>query len=124
MPLSLYGRSVSAHLCDPMLEPPMAAPPVAATGGGEVFYEAAAVLASFVWLGHYCEIRARGGANDPIRTLLNFSPTKTTVIRRGQSVEIATSEIVVGDLLLLQRGAKIAFDDTVEDGESDGASRR
>src|SRR5512133_3230433 len=40
------------------------------TGGGEVFYEAATVLAAFVLLGHWFEMRARGGANDAIRTLL------------------------------------------------------
>src|SRR5215218_8125065 len=40
---------------------------VTLTGGGEVFYEAATVLASFVLLGHWFEMRARGGANDAIR---------------------------------------------------------
>ena len=38
---------------------------------GEVFYEAAAMLASFVLLGHWFEMRARGGANDAIRALLD-----------------------------------------------------
>lgn len=33
---------------------------VTLTGGGEVFYEAATVLASFVLLGHWFEMRARG----------------------------------------------------------------
>src|SRR4029079_1772409 len=33
---------------------------------GDVFYEAAAMLASFVLLGHWFEMRARGGANDAI----------------------------------------------------------
>jgi P-type Cu2+ transporter len=35
---------------------------VTLTGGGEVFYEAASVLAAFVLLGHWFEMRARGGA--------------------------------------------------------------
>ena len=34
---------------------------------GDVFYEAAAFLAAFVLLGHWFEMRARGGANDAIR---------------------------------------------------------
>ncbi len=89
------------------------------TGGGAVFYEAAAVLASFVRLGHYFEMRARGGANDAIRTLLNLSPPKATVVRDRETIEIPTAEVVVGDLLLVQPGAKIAVDGTVEDGESD-----
>ncbi|HEX3669948.1 MAG TPA: cation transporter, partial [Acidimicrobiia bacterium] len=36
---------------------------VTLTGGGDVFYEAASVLAAFVLLGHWFEMRARGGAN-------------------------------------------------------------
>ncbi len=47
---------------------------VTLTGGGEVFYEAASVLAAFVLLGHWFEMRARGGANEAIRTLLNLAP--------------------------------------------------
>ena len=46
------------------------------TGGGEVFYEAAAVLTAFVLLGHWFEMRARGGANDAIRTLLELAPPR------------------------------------------------
>ena len=33
------------------------------TGGGDVFYEAASVLTAFVLLGHWFEMRARGGAS-------------------------------------------------------------
>jgi Cu2+-exporting ATPase len=89
------------------------------TGGGEVFYEAASVLASFVLLGHWFEMRARGGANDAIRTLLDLAPPKALVIRDGETVEVPTSDVQVGDLLLVRPGAKIAVDGTVEDGESD-----
>src|SRR3546814_19899878 len=46
---------------------------VTLTGGGEVFYEAATVLSAFVLLGHWFEMRARGGANEAIRTLLDLA---------------------------------------------------
>lgn len=89
------------------------------TGGGEVFYEAATVLAAFVLLGHWFEMRARGGANDAIRTLLDLAPPKAVVLRDGEPVEIPTSEVAVGDLLLVRPGAKIAVDGVVEDGDSE-----
>ncbi len=89
------------------------------TGGGEVFYEAATVLASFVLLGHWFEMRARGGANDAIRKLLDLAPPQAIVIRDGDQVEIATSEVKAGDLLLIRPGAKIAVDGIVEEGESE-----
>ena len=92
---------------------------VTLTGGGDVFYEAATVLASFVLLGHWFEMRARGGANDAIRALLDLAPPRAVVIRGGQEVEIPTAEVKEGDLLLVRPGAKIAADGVVDDGESE-----
>ena len=92
---------------------------VTLTGGGEVFYEAATVLAAFVLLGHWFEMRARGGANDAIRTLLDLAPPRATVLRDGQPVEVPTSTVQVDDLLQVRPGAKIATDGIVEEGESE-----
>ena len=92
---------------------------VTVTGGGEVFYEAATVLTAFVLLGHWFEMRARGGANDAIRTLLDLAPPQAWVIRHGEPVEIATAEVIVGDLLLVRPGTKIATDGVVDEGESE-----
>ena len=92
---------------------------VSITGGGEVFYEAASVLTAFVLLGHWFEMRARGGANDAIRTLLDLAPPMALVLREGEPFEVPTSEVVVGDLLLIRPGAKIPVDAVVEEGESD-----
>src|SRR6516165_6731672 len=92
---------------------------VTVTGGGDTFYEAATVLAAFVLLGHWFEMRARGGANDAIRALLDLAPPQATVIRDGQTVELPTAQIVVGDLLLVRPGDKIGTDGIVEEGDSE-----
>ncbi len=92
---------------------------VTLTGGGEVFYEAATILTAFVLLGHYFEMRARGGANEAVRALLKLAPPVALVIRDGEPVEIPTDQVVVGDLLLVRPGSKIASDGVVEEGESD-----
>ena len=92
---------------------------VTLTGGGEMFYEAASVLAAFVLLGHWFEMRARGGANDAIRTLLDLAPPRAVVLRGGEPVEVPTAEVAVGDLLLVRPGAKIPVDGVVADGESE-----
>jgi P-type Cu2+ transporter len=86
---------------------------------GDVFYEAAAMLATFVLLGHWFEMRARGGANDAIRALLDLAPPKALVVRDGEPVEIPTAEVAVGDLLLIRPGAKVSVDAVVEEGESE-----
>ena len=92
---------------------------VTLTGGGEVFYEAATVLAAFVLLGHWFEMRARGGANDAIRTLLELAPPIAVVIRDGEPVEVSTAEVNVGDVLLIRPGAKVPVDGAVIDGASE-----
>lgn len=89
------------------------------TGGGEVFYEAASVLTAFVLLGHWFEMRARGGANDAVRTLLELTPTRAVALREGGEVEIETAQIAVGDLLLVRPGATVPVDGLVEDGVSE-----
>ncbi|MGW4636531.1 heavy metal translocating P-type ATPase [Nocardia sp. NPDC004415] len=92
---------------------------VTLTGGGEVFYEAATMLATFVLLGHWFEMRARSGAGDAVTSLLDLSPPKAVVVRDGSEVEIPTAEVAVGDVLVVRPGAKIAVDGTVLEGSGD-----
>src|SRR5699024_10826849 len=95
---------------------------VTLTGGGEVFYEAATVLTAFVLLGHWFEMRARGGANEAIRSLLELAPPRAVVLRGvdGQEqVEVPTSEVVVGDVVLVRPGGKVPVDGVVVDGSSE-----
>ena len=89
------------------------------TGGGEVFYEAVSILAAFVLLGHWFEMRARGGANDAIRTLLDLAPPMAEIIRDGEPVQVPTAEVAVGDLLLIRPGAKVPVDAEVVEGSSE-----
>jgi P-type Cu2+ transporter len=85
---------------------------------GDVFYEASAFLAAFVLLGHWFEMRARGGANDAIRALLDLAPPKAVVIRDGEEFELPTAEVDVANLLLIRPGAKVPVDAEVVEGES------
>ncbi|MDP9332026.1 MAG: heavy metal translocating P-type ATPase, partial [Actinomycetota bacterium] len=92
---------------------------VTLSGGGDVFYEASTVLTAFVLLGHWFEMRARGGANDAIRSLLDLAPPMALVLRDGEAVEVPTAEVKVGYLVLVRPGAKIPVDGEVEDGDSE-----
>ncbi|MCZ2110086.1 MAG: heavy metal translocating P-type ATPase, partial [Dehalococcoidia bacterium] len=85
----------------------------------DVFFEAATMLAAFVLLGHWFEMRARGGANDAIRTLLNLAPAMALVERDGEAVEVPTGEVRVGDRLVIRPGSKVPVDAVVDDGESE-----
>ena len=85
---------------------------------GEVFYEASVVLLAFVLFGHWLEMRARAGASDAIRALLDLAPPKATVIRDGEPVEVPTSEVVLDDIVLIRPGDKVPVDGVVVEGSS------
>ncbi|HEY0846099.1 MAG TPA: copper-translocating P-type ATPase, partial [Noviherbaspirillum sp.] len=85
---------------------------------GEVFYEASAVLLVFILLGHWLEMRARAGATDAIRALMDLAPPKATVIRDGREIEVATAEVQVGETVVIRPGNKIPVDGVLIDGGS------
>jgi Cu2+-exporting ATPase len=86
--------------------------------GGPQFYEAVSVLLVFILLGHWLEMRARAGATDAIRRLLDLAPPKATVIREQREVEIPTAEVQAGDLVIVRPGGKIPVDGEVLEGAS------
>ena len=85
---------------------------------GEQFYEASSVLLVFILLGHWLEMRARAGASDAIRALMDLAPPKATVLREGREVELPTAELIVGDTVIIRPGNKIPVDGEVIEGES------
>ncbi|MGH2529530.1 MAG: heavy metal translocating P-type ATPase [Actinomycetota bacterium] len=85
---------------------------------GEHFFEAISLLAAFVLFGHWMEMRARAGASDAVRALLDLAPPMAVVIRDGEPIEVPTAEVHVGDLLLVRPGSKVPVDATVEEGDS------
>src|SRR6516165_4633992 len=85
---------------------------------GQQFYEASAVLLVFILLGHWLEMRARAGASEAIRALLDLAPPMAAVLRGGREIEIPTNEVVVGDTVVIRPGNKIPVDGTVIEGSS------
>jgi Cu2+-exporting ATPase len=86
--------------------------------GGQQFYEASAILLVFILLGHWLEMRARAGASEAIRALMDLAPPKATVLRGGKELEIPTAEIISGDTVVIRPGNKIPVDGTVLEGVS------
>src|SRR5262249_34263577 len=68
--------------------------------------------------GHWLEMRARAGASQAIRALLDLAPPMATVRRAGREVEIPTAEVLVGDTVVIRPGNKIPVDGTVTEGSS------
>lgn len=85
---------------------------------GEVFYETAALLITFVLLGKVLEMKAKGRTSEAIKKLMGLSPKTARVIREGQEVDISIDEVVVGDLIVVRPGEKIPVDGRVIEGRS------
>ncbi len=85
-------------------------------GQGETFYEAAAMLVTFVLFGHWMEMKSRRGTTDALRALFDLVPPTATVIRDGVEHEVPTAEIIVGDRIRLRPGDKVPVDGVVLEG--------
>ncbi|NMM06330.1 heavy metal translocating P-type ATPase [Polaromonas sp.] len=85
---------------------------------GEVFYEAAAVLLVFILLGHWLEMRARAGASDAIRALMDLAPPMATVLRGGVETKVPTAEVLAGETVIIKPGDKIPVDGEIIEGGS------
>jgi P-type Cu2+ transporter len=84
----------------------------------ETFYEAAALLVTFVLFGHWMEMKSRRGTSDALRTLFDLVPPKANIIRGGKEINIPSAEIVHNDIVVLRPGDKIPVDGEVIEGES------
>jgi Cu+-exporting ATPase len=85
---------------------------------GHVYFETSAVIITLVKLGKYLEAKAKGGASDAIRKLMDLRPRKAYIIREGIEVEIPIDQVEVGDIVLVHPGEKIPVDGIVVDGRS------
>ena len=85
---------------------------------GAQFYEAVSMLLVFILLGHWLEMRARAGASEAIRALMNLAPPKATLLRNGAEITVATSAVLPGDVVLIRPGDKIPVDGEVLEGAS------
>jgi cation-transporting ATPase V len=88
------------------------------SGGMELYFEAAAVIITFVVLGRYFEARAKGRAGQAIRALLELGAKEARVLRGGQEVMVPVEQVEVGDLLRVRPGERIPTDGEVVDGAS------
>jgi P-type Cu+ transporter len=86
--------------------------------GAMPYYEAAALLMTFLVLGRWLEARARGGTSEAIRRLLGLQPRTARVLRHGQEADVPIGEVSVGDLVRVRPGERIPVDGVIEEGAS------
>ena len=94
------------------------APRLLPEGTVNVYYEAAAVIITLILVGRLLEARARGRTSEAIQRLMRIQPRTARVVRDGAPREVAIEEVVVGDVIEVRPGEKIAVDGEVTDGAS------
>jgi Cu+-exporting ATPase len=82
------------------------------------YFEAAAILITFVILGRYLEAIAKGKTSEAIKKLMNLSPKIATVIRNKKETKISIDEVVVGDIVIVKPGEKVPVDGIIIEGQS------
>jgi len=87
-------------------------------GSADSYYEAAALLVTFVLFGHWMEMKSRRGTTDALQALFNLVPPQARVLRDGKEEIVPTSQVKIGDILLLKPGDKVAVDGEIIEGET------
>ncbi|MBC7383840.1 MAG: copper-translocating P-type ATPase [Bacteroidia bacterium] len=84
-----------------------------------VYFEAAAVVITFILIGKLLEEKAKGNTSSAIKKLMSLQPKTVTVIYAdGHQMDIPLASIKTGDTLLVKPGERIAVDGTVSAGSS------
>ncbi|WP_246162059.1 heavy metal translocating P-type ATPase [Aeromicrobium ginsengisoli] len=87
-------------------------------GSGNIYFEAAAGVTTFILAGRYFEARSKRRAGSALRALLALGAKEVSVVRDGVEVRIPTEDLRVGDTFVVRPGEKIATDGVIEDGTS------
>lgn len=82
------------------------------------YFDVAAIVIGLILLGRYFEAKAKLGTSEAIKKLLGLAPKTARVMRGGKEIDLAISEVLVGDLIRVRPGEKIPVDGVITEGES------
>ena len=84
----------------------------------EAFWDVVTVVIALVVLGLGLEIKAKGRTSAAIKKLIGLQAKTARVLRDGKEIEIPVEEVLVGDVLVVKPGDKIAVDGELLEGSS------
>lgn len=87
-------------------------------GSQDSYYEAAALLVTFVLFGHWMEMKSRRGTTDALQALFNLVPPQARILQAGREELIPTSDVKIGDTLILKPGDRVPVDGKIIQGET------
>jgi Cu+-exporting ATPase len=87
-------------------------------GALPVYFEAAAVIITLVFVGQVLELRAREQTGHALRALFNLAPKTARRIENGQERDVPLETVKKGDLLRVRPGDAVPVDGVVTEGQS------
>jgi len=87
-------------------------------GSRDSYYEATALLVTFVLFGHWLEMKSRRGTTDALQALFNLVPPQARVLRDQREELVPTSEVNIGDTIILKPGDRVPVDGKIIEGET------
>jgi P-type Cu+ transporter len=88
------------------------------SGGSEHYFDTAAVIVTLILLGKTLEARARAGATDAARKLLERGAREATILVDGEERSVPIDDVRPGMLAVVRPGEKIPADGVVKEGAS------
>ncbi len=89
------------------------------------YFDVAVIVIGLILLGRYFEAKAKAGTSDAIKKLIGLQAKTARVLRDGkdlpagrQEVDIPIDQVVIGDVIRVRPGEKIAVDGVILEGES------
>lgn len=83
-----------------------------------VYFEAAAVIISFILLGKLLEEKAKGNTSTAIKKLMGLQPNTVTVLKDNEQFTVPIENVQKGNIILVKPGERIALDGKVISGNS------
>ncbi|MDO9282739.1 MAG: heavy metal translocating P-type ATPase [Methylotenera sp.] len=83
-----------------------------------LYFESSTIVITLVLLGKWLETRAKKQTTEAIRALNALRPERASVIRKGQELQLAIADVIVGDVVLIRPGERIPVDGCIQQGES------
>ncbi|MGO1645131.1 heavy metal translocating P-type ATPase [Corynebacterium casei] len=83
-----------------------------------IYLESVGMVITFLLLGRYFEVKAKGQSSEALRTLLNMGAKDASLLVNGKETRIPISELAIGDVFVVRPGEKIATDGEVIEGFS------
>ncbi|TET09398.1 MAG: heavy metal translocating P-type ATPase [Candidatus Thorarchaeota archaeon] len=86
--------------------------------GYSPFYDASALLITFILLGRTLESVAKGRTSKAIRGLMDLQAKVATLIRDGEEIILPIEDVEVDDIVLIRPGDRVPVDGKVLEGKS------